>query len=86
MNSKVEKRYFEKENFVVSLAGANKAGIEDKFDELETKVDLIDDALHFGIKSRFNNYLDAMSEFNSAEGSLVKQIESIQKIRCSFVN
>lgn len=81
MVAKVDKDYFNRDQFSVSLAKANKATLADIFDDLETKTDLIDDALHFGIKARFNNYLDAMSEFKAVEDTVVKQIESIQMIR-----
>jgi hypothetical protein len=81
VNDRVGKEHFDREAFTVDLGGASRAGLETLFDDLEAKTDLIDDALHFGIKSRFNNYLDAMSEFKAVEDSVISQIESITVIR-----
>ena len=55
--------------------------MKDHLEDLDTKTDIIEDALHFGIKAKFYKYLEAMSEFKDVESSVIKQIESIQQIK-----
>ena len=77
----MEGRYYQREGFRTNMQGVTKASMERHLDDLEVKTDIIDDALHFGIKSKFYKYLEAMSEFKNVESSVVKQIESIQQIK-----
>ena len=58
-----------------------KEGLAVIYEELETKTDIIDDALHYGIKARFNKYLEAMADLKTMEELVEDQLSGIRSIR-----
>lgn len=79
----VEERYFKKEGFVVDVHNFNKAQVARLYDGYEMRSDQVDESLHFGIKARFNKYLDAMSDLRLVDDVVVKQLDSIALIRAT---
>lgn len=52
-----------------------------RIEELEGHTDIVDEAIHSGIKARFPVYLEAMGEFKKSEEDVTQQIDHIGNIR-----
>ena len=59
----------------------SKNNLSEQIEDLETKTDLVDDALHYGIKARFHRYLEAMSDLKLVDEVVETQMASITKLR-----
>jgi hypothetical protein len=77
----VDFRFYDKNKFLVDMKEVTKQSLEHHLDDLETKTDLVDDALHYGIKARFYKYLEAMSDLKLVDDLVQTQIDSIHKIK-----
>ena len=82
----MDQAYFDKELFApeVDVARYRKGAVAAISEELETKTDLVDDALYFGIKARFNKYLDAMADLKTVEELVDDQLRGIAKLRGTY--
>ena len=82
----LEGRFFDREKFNVAVDSFSKVRFDEVYEDMETKSDLVDDALMYGIKARFYKYLDAMSDFNLIEDQVAKQQEAILEIKKAHVS
>ena len=76
----LEKKLFEP-RCPVEVSKFSKEKYAQVFNELEEKSDLVESALHYGIKARFNKYIEAMSDLRLVEEVVINQLEAIKSIR-----